>query len=134
MSGSGLRERISAASGAFVTTARSPDLRRAQLGFAGSWTAEWAFTVALGVYAFHQGGAAAVGVMTVLRMVPTAVLTPAATSVVDRFPRETVLVAVSAVRAGITAVAAGAVALHGPAWLVYVLAAGSTLAGSAKYC
>lgn len=129
MSGSGLRGRLAAAGGAFVATARSTDLRRAQLGFAGSWTAEWAFTVALGVYAFQQGGAAAVGLMTVLRMVPTAILTPAATSVVDRFPREQVLVAVSVVRAGITAVAAAVVALDGPAGLVYVLAAASTLAG-----
>lgn len=129
MSGSGVRRRAAAAGEAFVATARSADLRRAQLGFAGSWTAEWAFTVALGVYAFEQGGAAAVGLMTVLRMVPTAVLTPAATSVVDRFPREQVLVGVSVVRAAVTAVAAGAVAVDGPAGVVYLLAAVSTLAG-----
>src|SRR4051794_18675119 len=67
--------------------------------------------------------------MTVLRMVPTAVLTPAATSVVDRWPREQVLVGVSAARAGFTAVAAAAVALDGPSGLVYGLAALSTLAG-----
>ena len=69
-----------AAAAAFVATARSPDLRRAQLSFAGASGAEWAFTVALGVFAFEQGGTAAVGLVTVLRMVPAALLAPAATS------------------------------------------------------
>lgn len=34
---------------AFAATARNRDLRRAQLSFGATWTAEWAFTVALGV-------------------------------------------------------------------------------------
>ncbi|MGK2875765.1 MAG: cyclic nucleotide-binding domain-containing protein [Nocardioides sp.] len=35
--------------------ARNPDLRRAQLSFLGAWTAEWAFTVALGIVAYREG-------------------------------------------------------------------------------
>jgi hypothetical protein len=37
------------------------NLRRAQLSFLGAWTAEWAFTVGLGIVAYREGGATAVG-------------------------------------------------------------------------
>ena len=40
--------RLADAASAFTSNARNPDLRRAQLSFLGAWTAEWAFTVALG--------------------------------------------------------------------------------------
>ncbi len=45
------RSRLAAAAGAFASTARNPNLRRAQLSFLGARTAEWAFTVALGIVA-----------------------------------------------------------------------------------
>ncbi len=119
-----------AAAAAFVATARSPDLRRAQLSFAGASGAEWAFTVALGVYAFEQGGTAAVGLVTVLRMVPAALFAPAATSLVDRWPRERVLIGVSTVRAAATGAAALVVAAGGPPAAVYLLAVLSTVAAT----
>ena len=53
--------RLRNAAGAFVSNARNPDLRRAQLSFAGAWTAEWAFTVGLAIVAYRDGGAGAVG-------------------------------------------------------------------------
>ena len=93
---------LAAARGAFATTFRSRDLRRAQLAFFGAWAAEWAFTVALGVYAFRHGGAAAVGLVSVLRMLPSALLAPVLTPYADRWRRERVLVVVSAVRAAAT--------------------------------
>ena len=43
-------------------------LRRAQLAFAAACAAEWAFTVALSVVAYRDGGAAAVGLVALLRM------------------------------------------------------------------
>jgi hypothetical protein len=95
VSGEGVRGRVSGAAGAFSATWRNPDLRRAQLGFAGAWTAEWAFTVALGVYAYRQGGATAVGLVSLMRMVPSAVLAPVLSPYADRWRRDRVLVAVS---------------------------------------
>ena len=118
---------LAAARGAFATTFRSRDLRRAQLAFFGAWAAEWAFTVALGVYAFRQGGAAAVGLVSVLRMLPSALLAPVLTPYADRWPRERVLVVVSAVRAGATAGTAVLVAADGSVAAVYALAALSTV-------
>ena len=51
--------------------------------------------MALAVLAFREGGAVAVGVVSLLRMVPAAILSPVLTAVADRVPRDRVLVAVS---------------------------------------
>ena len=49
--------RLRAAAAAFASNAVNPNLRRAQLSFLGAWTAEWAFTVALGIVAYRHTGA-----------------------------------------------------------------------------
>ena len=64
----------------FAASAKNPAVRRIQLGFAGACTAEWAFTVVLSVYAYEQGGAKAVGLVSLLRMLPAAVLAPFASA------------------------------------------------------
>jgi MFS family permease len=124
--GSGNRLRVAAAS--FATNARDPALRRTQAGFAGACTAEWAFTVVLSVYAFQSGGATAVGVVSLLRMLPSVVLAPFASTVADRWRRDVVLTLVSGVRClatiGIVVIVAG----HGPSLGVYALAMVSTAA------
>src|SRR5690349_1216902 len=67
------------------TVMRNSNLRRAQLAFAATWTGEWAFTVALGVVAFRDGGATGVGVVGFIRMAPAALLSPVGTALADRF-------------------------------------------------
>ena len=47
--------RLRAATAAFATNWRNPELRRAQAAFFGAWTAEWAVTVVLAVYAYGRG-------------------------------------------------------------------------------
>ncbi|HEY9470669.1 MAG TPA: MFS transporter, partial [Propionibacteriaceae bacterium] len=114
--------RLRAAAAAFASNAVNPNLRRAQLSFLAAWTAEWAFTVALGIVAYRDGGATAVGLMSLLRMVPAAVVAPLAAPLADRGRRERVLVLVSTFR-GVTIGAAGViVAIDGPVLIVYVLA------------
>src|ERR687889_2121407 len=120
--------RLAGAAAAFTSNARNPDLRRAQLSFLGAWTAEWAFTVALGIVAYRDGGAAAVGVVGLLRMVPSALLAPLLSPLADRGRRERVLVVVSTVRGIATAGAAVVAALDGPSAAIYGLAVLSTVA------
>src|SRR5512132_4687272 len=93
-----VREGLKAAGAAFAGNAVNGNLRRAQLSFLGAWTAEWAFTVALGIVAYRHGGAMAVGLVGLLRMVPSAVIAPFAAPLADRGRRERVLVLVSTVR------------------------------------
>jgi predicted MFS family arabinose efflux permease len=106
------------------------NLRRAQLSYFAAWTAEWAFTVALGIVAYRDGGATAVGLVGLLRMVPSAVVAPLAAPLADRRRRERVLVLVSTIRGVATAAAGIVVALDGQVLIVYVLAAVSTVAGT----
>lgn len=122
--------RLGRAAAAFASNARNPNLRRAQLSFLAAWTAEWAFTVALGIVAYRDGGAAAVGLVGLLRMVPSALLAPLLSPLVDRGRRERVLVAVSVLRAVATGGAAAVVGLGGPVGAVYALAALSTVAAT----
>lgn len=118
------------AAGAFSSNWRNPNLRRAQLSFLGAWTAEWAFTVALGIVAYNDGGALALGLVGLLRMLPSAILAPLLSPFADRGRRERVLVAVSVLRGVATAVAAIVVATAGPALAVYALAVLSTIAAT----
>jgi MFS family permease len=113
--------RLHAAAGAFVTNWRNRELRRAQGAFFAAWTAEWAVTVVLAVYAYGRGGAKEVGVVALVRVLPAAVVAPLATQYADRWPREKVLVAVSAVRSVSIALAGWAVFVDGPALAVYAL-------------
>lgn len=59
-------------------------LRRAQAAFFGAWTAEWAVTVVLVVYAYGRGGATEVGVVALVRVLPSVVVAPLATQYADR--------------------------------------------------
>jgi MFS family permease len=126
--GDGSRRRLHAATRSFAASARNPAVRRIQLGFAGACTAEWAFTVVLSVYAFQQGGAEAVGLVSLLRMLPSAVLAPFASALADRWRRDLVLTLVSATRCATAAGIAVIVATDGPAVAAYGLAILSTAA------
>jgi MFS family permease len=108
----------------------SAPLRRLQLAWAGSVLGGWAYLVALGVYAYDEGGAAAVGLVGLIRMIPAALAAPFTASLADRFPRVTVMVASDAIRFALMLGAAAVIAADGPAAAVYVLVAASTVTGT----
>ena len=114
-----VRRRLAASGEAFSATARNPGLLRAQLSFGAAWTAEAAFTVALGVVASVDGGAEAVGLVAFARMVPAALFTPVGTAFADRFPRDRVLVWSCLTRAAATGAAAAVLLAGGPSVVVY---------------
>jgi MFS family permease len=123
-----VRRRLAASGEAFSATARNPGPLRAQLSFGAAWTAEAAFTVALGVVAFVDGGAEAVGLVAFARMVPAALFTPVGTAFADRFPRDRVLVWSCLTRTAATGAAAAVLLAGGPSVVVYPLAVVSTCA------
>jgi MFS family permease len=123
-----VRERLAASGRAFSATARNPGLLRAQLAFGAAWTAEAAFTVALSVVAFRDGGAAAVGLVVFIRTAPAALLAPIGTAFADRFRRDRVLVWSCLIRATATAGAAFVLVASGPKAVVYALAVIATAA------
>jgi MFS family permease len=101
---------------------RNENVRRVQLAWGAANAAEWAHFVALGVFAYDQGGAAAVGVAGLVRLLPAAVVAPFAASLGDRFRRERFLLALALVGAAALAGTAAA-ALADQRALVFALAA-----------
>ena len=75
--------------------ARDRNLRRLELAYGAAITSEWAFVVALGVFAYERGGATAVGILGLVRMLPAALATPFTAALADRYERERALVAVT---------------------------------------
>ncbi len=59
----------------------------------------WAFMVAISVYAYGKGGAAAVGLAALVRMLPAGLAAPVAGVLADRHSRRDVLLVASAGRA-----------------------------------
>jgi MFS family permease len=97
-----LRSRLAAA----AIAARNENVRRVELAWGAAISAEWAYFVALGVFAYHAGGASAVGLAGLIRLLPAAVVAPSAASLGDRFRREHLLLGAAVL---------GAVALAGSA-------------------
>ena len=84
----------------------------------------------LGIVAYRDGGATAVGLVGLLRMVPSAILAPLLSPLADRGRRERVLILVSVLRGVATGAAAVVVGVGGPTSIVYALAVLSTIAAT----
>jgi MFS family permease len=93
---------------ALGTAARNPDVRRVELAWGAAIASEWMHFVALGVFAYKQGGTSAVGVAGLVRLLPAAIVAPFAASLGDRFRRERFLLALTLL--GAAALAGSAVA------------------------
>jgi MFS family permease len=114
--------RIRALGASLATAAANGQIRKVQLAWACAIAAEWAHFVALGVYAYGHGGASAVGLAGLIRLLPAAVVAPFAASLGDRFPRERFILGTSllgALALAVSAASAGA----GNTALVYAFGA-----------
>jgi MFS family permease len=106
---------------ALAVAVRNENVRRVELAWGAAIAAEWAHFVALGVFAFQEGGASAVGIAGLARLLPAALVAPFAAPLGDRFPRERFLLVMSLV--GLCALAGSAVAAFaGEPVSVFVLA------------
>jgi MFS family permease len=101
---------------------RNENVRRVELAWGAAIAAEWAHFVALGVFAYEEGGTAAVGIAGLVRLLPAGLLAPFAASLGDRFRRERFLLAMALIGAGALAGSAAA-AFAGDRILVFVFAA-----------
>jgi len=108
---------------------RNPQLRRLELSWAGYYLGEWTFFVALSIYAFDVGGAAALGALGLVRMVPAAIALPLGGMLADRYARQRVLLAVYAARALLLVAMAVALAADGSRAVVFALAGLAAVAG-----
>jgi MFS family permease len=115
---------------AFGRVFANPRVRNLQLAGAGSTLGIWAYGVALPVYAYHAGGARAVGLLFFARFVLAAVATPWLGLLADRFPRRSVMLTSDLLRTGLMAGMTTVAIASGNAYAVYVLAVTSTVVAS----
>ena len=99
---------------------RSPDIAKALAAYLAFTITEWAAFIALIVYAYQDGGSVMVGLVSLLQLIPAAILAPIGSVLGDRHRRERVLLLAYASLATMTALAALALLTEAPATLVYV--------------
>jgi MFS family permease len=97
-------------------------MARVQAAWLLAIAAEWAYLVALLVFAYGVGGVAAAGLIATLRMLPPVIGAPLATTLADRFPTPAVLAGVNAMRAIVILATAAILVVDGPPALVFVAA------------
>lgn len=117
--------------GSLAEAFRVPNLRRLEIAWSLSVTADWISTLALAVYVFAVGGALAVGVLGLIRMVPSGLAAPFMALPGDRYPRERVMTVVEVARALLIAGAAVAVWLSWSTVILYLLVAVASVVTSA---
>jgi MFS family permease len=107
---------------AVVLAVRNENVRRVELAWGAAIAAEWAHFVGLAVFAYSVGGTSGVGLAGLVRLLPAAIVAPAAASFADRFRRERFLLVLTLVGAAALAGSAAA-AFAGVSGLVYAFAA-----------
>jgi hypothetical protein len=113
------------------TALRNPGIARLEAAAAAATLGSWTFTIVLALYAYYEDGPAAVGLAVVVRMLPSALLTPFATRLAASHSRRSLLIAGALARfVLIEAVALVVMADLGLA-VVLALAAASRVAATA---
>jgi MFS family permease len=107
---------------AFRDVFASRALRKLELALAGSVIGDWAFAMALAVYAYQAGGATAVGLLALARWTAAGVAAPFLSVLADRYRRRTVMITADAIRLVAIAVAAVAAWTDASSLIVYASA------------
>lgn len=109
----------------------SPNLRRVQLAFGGSLFGDWAYSTALVVWAYTEGGGvAAIGAYVSLRFILMAVTGPLGAVVADRVSRKSFMVVTDLVRAVLVAASVVLIMVDGPVLAVYAIALLAAIVGA----
>jgi MFS family permease len=101
----------------------SPRLRALLLSWCGNYTADWASFVAFSIYFYEKEGLTGVGILGLVRMGAAVAAIPLASAIVDRYPRQRLLLAIQLARGTSLGLAAVVLAFGGAPWLVLVLVA-----------
>ena len=125
-----VKQRIADSATAFGNVFANANLRSLELAWAASILGNWAFLVAVSVYAYGIGGETAVGVLLMLRLVPAGLIAPFAGVLADRYRRERVLLVSNLARIVLVSAAAACVFLDAPAAAVYALAVAAAIANT----
>lgn len=107
----------------------TPALRRLQFAWAFTSIAHWSSTIVLAVYGYRVGGAAAVGLIGLARLLPAAFTAPLTSLIGDRHSRRDVLLVASVLRCVLGLLVAACVFAGLPLAVAVALAAVKTICG-----
>jgi MFS family permease len=125
-----MMSRYAASLRAFGRVFANPKVRNVQIAGVGSTLGTWAYAVALPVYAYHAGGARAVGLLFFARFMLSALAAPWLGVLADRWSRRRLMLSADVIRCGIFAAMTAVASAHGSSWIVFVLAVTSTMVSS----
>jgi CRP-like cAMP-binding protein/predicted MFS family arabinose efflux permease len=127
-----LRDRFGDAARSFSRVFRNPNIRRLEGAWAVSIITYWAYGIALAVFAYEEGGAAAVGLVGLVRFIPSAIASPFTAMLADRYRRQIVIIVAELLRASFVALTVLVLVLDGPFALVLLLSALVAIVNSAE--
>ena len=125
-----MRHRIAGSIAAFRGVLANGELARLEVAWGASIFGNWAYLVAISVYAYDAGGEAAVGLILLLRLVPAALIAPFAGLLADRYRRERVLLVANVLRVLLMVAAAVCIYVDSPPAVVYGLAIAASIANT----
>ena len=124
-------EQLKESASSFGDVLKNRHLRRINLALAGSVIGDWAYSIAISIWAYREGGATAVGLFGVSRYVTMALLAPVLATLADKYPKKLVMIGADLVRAGLVCGAVVLIAGDGPALAVYTIALATAVVGQA---
>ena len=119
------------AGSSFGDVLKNRSLRRLNLALLGSVIGDWAYSIAIAIWAFRQGGATAVGLFGVARYIGMAFLGPVLATLADRYPKKWVMIGADLARAAFVFGAVALVAADKAPAAVYALALATAVASRA---
>jgi MFS family permease len=122
--------RLADSAAAYKAVFGNRNLRNLQFAWAGATIGDWAYAVAVSVFAYQHDGAKAVGLVWLVRMVPAALISPFAAVLADRFPRERVMLVSDLARSAVIGFASAVAFLGWSPLIVYALSVCTMLIGT----
>jgi predicted MFS family arabinose efflux permease len=102
---------------------RNGPMRWLQISTAATSLGKWAFAITLGVYAFREGGTAAIGIVAIVQAIPATLAAPVLGLAADRYPRRRVLLVTNGLRVLVLAAVAVGADQGAPVAVIFALAA-----------
>jgi CRP-like cAMP-binding protein/predicted MFS family arabinose efflux permease len=127
-----LGDRFGDAARSFSRVFKNPNIRRLEGAWAVSIITYWAYGIALAVFAYEEGGAAAVGLVGLVRFIPSAIASPFTAMLADRYRRQIVIVVAELLRASFVALTVVVLVLDGSFALVLLLSTLVAIVNSAE--
>lgn len=121
---------VGTAAGTIRAAVGNPEIRRLELAWTGGIAGDWVLMVALLVVTYDVGGALAVGLLSLVRMLPTTLVGPLAGIPTGRFGSTRTLAGANTIRAVAAIGCLIAIAVDSPLIVTFVLAAVGASAGA----